>query len=82
MIGLRSNGLTCIINCHTQEILDVPPSIGSLLTVKHSGFLKTETSILLEVSNTGSFTISLNDSIAILLDNYFDDSVDEYFPLK
>ncbi len=43
MTGLRSNGLTCIVKCHTQELLDIPPSIGSFLTVKHSGFLKNGT---------------------------------------
>ena len=43
MIDFRSNGLTCIVKCHTQQVLDVPPPIGSLLTVKHSGFLKNGT---------------------------------------
>jgi hypothetical protein len=43
MINFRSNGLTCIVKCHTQHVLDVPPPIGSLLTVKHSGFLKNGT---------------------------------------
>ncbi len=43
MIDLRSNGLTCIVKCHIQEILDVPPPTGSLLTVKYCGFLKNGT---------------------------------------
>jgi hypothetical protein len=43
MIDLRSNGMTCIVKCHTQQVLDDPPPIGSLLTIKHSGFLKNGT---------------------------------------
>ena len=35
--------MTCIVKCHTQQILDQPPPIGSILTIKHSGFLKNGT---------------------------------------
>ncbi len=36
---VRSNGLECMVGCH-PEVVDVPPKIGSLITVKHSGYFK------------------------------------------
>src|SRR6185437_11300147 len=32
--------MKCIVGCNQPQILDSPPTIGSLLTVKHSGYFK------------------------------------------
>src|SRR5688572_637145 len=39
---LRRNGRECIIGC-AQRVLDNPPSIGSIITVKHLGYLQNGT---------------------------------------
>src|SRR4051794_29206187 len=39
---LRTTGLECIISCSSQ-VLEDPPAIGSVLTVKHNGCYKNGT---------------------------------------
>ena len=32
--------MKCIVGCHQSQIIESPPPIGSLLTIKHSGYFK------------------------------------------
>ena len=41
-INFRKNGKECIVKCF-QSVIDNPPSIGSIITVKHNGIFNNGT---------------------------------------